>query len=481
MANSYLSINSEKAVQVADAAVFTQTNRHLKDVEVAILQGACQGRNYKQIAENYGCTADYLRNDVGPQFWKFLSKVLGEKVSKKNFRTALERRYRKQLETAKKSHKHLSSRSSPEIEATTTQMLEWVSDELVGISQHQDWGKAPDVPTFYGRTAELATLRQWIVDEHCRLVALLGIGGIGKTALSIKLAQQLSDEFDYIIWRSLCNAPPLFELLGELLLFLSQQQETNLPETVDGRILRLLHYLRSSRCLLILDNGEAILESGIITGRYQAGYELYSQLLNCIGETQHKSCLLLTSREKPLELTASEGETLRTRSFRLTGLPSREGQQIFSTKGSFSGSEEEWETLNFRYSGNPLILKIVASTVRDFFDSNLSNFLVFLQQDSFIFDDIRSLLQQQFQRLSELEKEIMYWIAINRKPVSLQQLQEDFIYPLSADKLLQGLVSLQRRALIEKEDTGLTQQPIIMEYITNELIERLSQDLIIML
>lgn len=37
-----------------------------------------------------------------------------------------------------------------------------------------DWGEAPDVSSFYGRAAELATLEQWIVSDRCRLVALLG-------------------------------------------------------------------------------------------------------------------------------------------------------------------------------------------------------------------------------------------------------------------------------------------------------------------
>ena len=52
------------------------------------------------------------------------------------------------------------------------------------IPIQQDWGEAIDVSVFYGRTSELATLEKWIQVDRCRLVGVLGMGGIGKTALA---------------------------------------------------------------------------------------------------------------------------------------------------------------------------------------------------------------------------------------------------------------------------------------------------------
>jgi hypothetical protein len=54
------------------------------------------------------------------------------------------------------------------------------------------------------------------------------------------------------------------EILAELIQFLCEQQETNLPTNQNGRILRLMKYLRSSRCLLVLDNAESVLHTGFL-------------------------------------------------------------------------------------------------------------------------------------------------------------------------------------------------------------------------
>jgi len=82
-----------------------------------------------------------------------------------------------------------------------------------------------DVSIFYGRTQELATLEQWIVQDRYRLVAVLGMGGIGKTAPSVKLAEQIKDKFEYLIWRSLRNSPPVQDLIAELIQFSPRSRE----------------------------------------------------------------------------------------------------------------------------------------------------------------------------------------------------------------------------------------------------------------
>jgi transcriptional regulator with XRE-family HTH domain len=182
---------------------------------------------------------------------------------------------------------------------------------------HQDWSSAVDSSVFYGRETELAQLWQWVVgvgsnapeENRCRVVGLLGIGGIGKSTLAVKAALQMQAEFEIVVWRSLANAPPLDELLSSLLKFLMPiyGEDPVIPTTLSQKFSKLMEYLRSRRCLLILDNVETILDSKQV-GHWRSGYENYGQLLRTVGDTPHQSCLLFTSREKPSEMGLMEGE-----------------------------------------------------------------------------------------------------------------------------------------------------------------------------
>jgi hypothetical protein len=343
------------------------------------------------------------------------------------------------------------------------------------INQRQDWGEAVRVSNFYGRTEELATLEQWLLQDGCQLVALLGMGGMGKTCLSVKVAEQIQDQFECVIWRSLQDAPPINYLLANLIRFLSNEQETeaDLPERSKERISRVIDYLRKHRCLVVLDNAESLLCGDSRAGQYREGCEEYGELLKRVGEVTHQSCLVVTTREKPKEVASLEGEAFPVRSFQLRGFSEAEEQEILKIKGLY-GSEEEFRTLVERYAGNALALKIVATTILDLFDGNVYKFL---KQETVVFGDIRDLLDQQFERLLYPEKEIMYWLAINREPVTLSELREDVVLPTRRPKLLTALESLGRRSLIEQNETLFTLKPVVMEYVTNRLIEQVCEEI----
>jgi len=212
--------------------------------------------------------------------------------------------------------------------------LDW--QEITGANLAEikaDWDNAPELnlKEFVGRDAEIELLEDWVLRDRCRLVAIVGIGGIGKskisiklgkggigkTDLSLKLAKNIQDGFDCVIWRSLQDSPLLTDILSDLIKFISDQMEIDLPEASSKQISILLKYLKSHRCLLILDNAESLLEA---SGQYKQGYEGYGHLFEKIGEVEHQSCLLVTSREKFSNLERLEGKQNPVRYWELGGL-----------------------------------------------------------------------------------------------------------------------------------------------------------------
>ncbi len=451
-------MNSEEAFKVADAVVLAKTGKHLTETQTAVFKGTWQNKTYEDIAKEHNFSPGYLKKDIGPKLWRLLSHEQGNKVTKKNLRAAIA--WLKEYQV-----------TSP------PQPSPIVSPAKTPPQTNQDWGEVPDVTTFYGREEELTQLKQWIVVDQCRLIAILGMGGIGKTSISVQLAQQIQSEFAYIIWRSLYNAPPVTEIIADICQFLSPEQEIDLSPNLNQQINQLMASLRSAPVLLVLDNAESLLQPSKV-GHYQPGYDDYGELFKRIGNSPHQSCLILTSREKPKEVALLEGQTPKVRSCPLRGLKESEGQNFLKDKGC-SGSQGQEQELMAYYGGNPLALKLVATYIQEFYGGEIGELLTQIQQGAAQFADIRDLLEQQLSRLSTAEQEVMYWLAINREPTSLPTLQEDIVTTEAKRQLQNSLISLTRRSLVEKErqTNYFTQQPAVREYIIERFIQQIAAEI----
>ena len=270
------------------------------------------------------------------------------------------------------------------------------------------------------------------MENRTRLISILGLSGSGKSAIALQLIQHIQYEFDCIIWRSLRDAPPLQTLETDLIKFLWQQQETNPPnppllrggEEIKPPSLRgakifnlrlpplarggwggVINYLRSHRCLIILDDVQTIFSSQQLAGNYKQGYENYGTFFKQIAESCHNNCIVLLSWEKPREIAALEGDRKNCQTLQLNSLgePARE---IFTQKGL--SESEKWSELIDIYRGNPLWLNIVSAAIQDLFSGKISGFLSY---DSLVLGDLEYLLHQHSQRLSDSEKQVMSWLA----------------------------------------------------------------------
>jgi WD40 repeat protein/DNA-binding SARP family transcriptional activator len=340
-------------------------------------------------------------------------------------------------------------------------------------SRHQDWGDAPGGRLLYGRREELDALERWVVTDRCREVAVVGIGGIGKTALAARLAQQVAPHFDFVLWRSLKNALPFDEWLADAVRACSERQHATLPKNQEERILLLLELLRAHRCLLVLDNLETVLEPGQHETTYREGYGDYGLVLERLGAVDHQSCVLLTSREKPAEVGVLEGEASPVRAFPLRGLGAAAGRVLLEHQ-RLDGRDEDWGALVERYAGNPLALQVVGETIGDVFAGEIG---VFLVQGEAIFGGIRRLLDSQFNRLSPIEQALLFWLAIEREPVGFVELFGELEPPPTRGDVLEALEALRRRSLMEGGGRGtFTLQPVVLEYVTSRLVLKAVQE-----
>ncbi|MBE9032765.1 AAA family ATPase [filamentous cyanobacterium LEGE 11480] len=324
------------------------------------------------------------------------------------------------------------------------------------VSQEINWNQVPDVAVFYGRETELQQLQDWMsatvnVDRPCRVVAICGPGGIGKTTLTVQVTQQLRSQFECVIWQSLRHAPSLEDVLQDWL----SQLDLAVEGAVHDQISVLLEYLRCRPCLIVLDNLDSVSRRGDFAGHYQPGYEAYGDLLRRLGEEPHQSCLLLNSREATKEIVILAGPQRAVRCLDLEGLG--DAAAAILREASLSG-ENYWKQLIRIYRGNPLVLKIVASNIREMFDGSVTAFLK--QRITLIASDISYLVEQQVQRLSAAEQTVLYRLSESSQPIDIDQLNLQ-----DSPESFQALGSLLRRSLIEKSVAGFTLRPVVMEYV----------------
>ncbi|MEY2831333.1 MAG: hypothetical protein RLZZ574_591 [Cyanobacteriota bacterium] len=96
-------------------------------------------------------------------------------------------------------------------------------------------------------------------------------------------------------------------------------------------------------------------------------------------------------------------------------------------------------------------------------------------QDIILIDEISNLLEQELFYLSDLEKEIIYWLAISCYPVSLEELTycvEKSQYKL---KFAQSIDSLVKRTLLINNNSTYSLMPIMRTYVRKKLVKQALQ------
>jgi DNA-binding SARP family transcriptional activator/predicted ATPase/pimeloyl-ACP methyl ester carboxylesterase len=166
------------------------------------------------------------------------------------------------------------------LEATPDQPVSTRPIELAARSRPRH--QLPAQPTsFIGREQELADIRSRMADDPaCRLLTLIGPGGIGKTRLAIEAASH-----SLAVFRDGAALIPLASIgTAELILSaLAEALDFNLAGPAEPKV-QLLNYLRDKQLLLIFDNFEHVLD----------GAHWLSAILGIAPQVK----ILVTSRER---------------------------------------------------------------------------------------------------------------------------------------------------------------------------------------
>lgn len=339
-------------------------------------------------------------------------------------------------------------------------------------SSKVDWGTCPIAANFYGRSQQLALLNQWASMQTVNLIGLFGLGGVGKTYLAAKFARTNQSQYDYVFWRTLTSPFPAIDLLSELITNLSDQLLQPPSQNIGQAVHQLKSLLEARRCLIVLDNLESVLDAHQV-GKYQAGFKDYGYLIDQVSRSEHRSCFVLTSRYKPDRLSLLEGNISPVRTLYLEGLDVEACQKLLKNK-KISATQDEAEQLRLIFSGNALALEIVAETIYEVYRAGVP---AFLRGQQLTPTGIEDILQEQFTHLSRIQKEILVWLAIERQPLTIQNLANLISSPAQKPQIAPALQYLKRRSLIEPSAAGFSLQNVVMDYLLTYLTVQICEEI----
>ncbi|MCA2642244.1 MULTISPECIES: AAA family ATPase [unclassified Microcystis] len=449
-------MNITEVLQLIDERLIERDKKPLNTIQKAIFEGSWQGQSYQEIGNEYHRSETHIREE-GAKLWKLLSDAFGEEIRKSNFRSVLERVYIKSL---KNSNIYSINGNNNNLCTTENTRLSNENDlnsnnNSQSESIYHDLTLAPQIIDFYNRENELATVSNWVFKQNTRLIAVLGLWGIGKTTLVKRFIDLNLEQFEVVIWKSLKFPKSLDLWLNDLL----NTCQKELKESTDNKIQQLLEVLTDYQCLIVLDDFQNIFAVGQMAGNYQSEYSSYQHFLKLIAEIQHQSHFILISQEKSAEMNYINQENSPTQCLELSGF---EAIDFLKNKGLQDG--KRWLELIQLYEGNPFYLTDIAVLIKDVFDGKVNDFLA--ENSLVITKKMQSHLKQIFGRCSPLAQQIALELSKVDQPLSREELKNNL--DLSVSDLINGLQSLQQRYLIQREQNRFQLSSIFKEYVKSD-------------
>ncbi|MEM7796883.1 MAG: NB-ARC domain-containing protein [Cyanobacteria bacterium P01_C01_bin.118] len=450
----------DNAIEFTDSLLYEKTGQHLSDLQCCILQQVWGGKTYRAIATIAGYSESHIK-DVASQLWRLLSDVLGERITKGNYRSRLVY----WLKRAKRKMVHVAEEAWPK--TTNLEPLHQLS-HLSGPRSAKDslaqtQIAVPSDPHFIGRSAAIDTLNILSSQGH-KIIIIQGEGGLGKTTLAQHYLRQ--GTFDLVLeWhiaQETSNLTAVEHILDE---WLRQDLQDEPGQDVSISISRLKRHLRQQRVGILIDNLEPALDGN---GQFVAEARRYTELLKLLSDFAINATTIITSRDRLCE------PGIKAYHYRLPKLTLTDWQQCFNYHQLCLPASKSLQYLHRTYGGNAKAMEILCSTIQTDFNGDLDAYWQAYQADPLAEIDLKNLVISQIDRLQQLDS-IAYQLLCR---LSCYRYQTIARLPLAAILAQcaqtdgqRAITSLRNRSLIEVEKGEYWLHPVIRAI----AIERLRQ------
>lgn len=276
-----------------------------------------EGKPLSEIAQSYPCNESYAK-EVSSKLCKFLSAALGEPITKRNLRSALEQRLRLEKQNSEAG----AARGKGAIATPWVQNL-----------------------NFVGREEAIAYLNVR-VSQGAKVIVIQAPGGVGKTTLAQEYLN--SQGFDLVLELLMAkekeNMTPVESAIEE---WLSRDFQEEPGREFSVTLGRLKRQLQTRRVGVLIDNLEPALDG---QGRFIEPYRRYVELLRVLADSSVQSVTLITSRE-PL------GESVGVTNYSLPSLDEQAWQDFFSCR-DIDIDATTLKEMHKAYGGNALAMTI---------------------------------------------------------------------------------------------------------------------------
>ncbi|HEY9660373.1 MAG TPA: ATP-binding protein, partial [Allocoleopsis sp.] len=416
-------------------------------LQEAIFKQAWEGKTYEVIAEQLGYSESHIK-ETGNELWKRLTEALSEKVTKKNFRAALERKQR--------SLQQQSDSANPQAANFPASVA--ITPHVAAPTTYTD-------PNFVGREEAIAQITS-LASQGAKIITICAPGGVGKTTLAWQYLH--THGFDTIleIWMAK-EIQSINSVESEVERWIQQNFGEEPGRDFGVNLERLRQKLRApnQRIGILIDNLEPALDKN---GRFIENRRPYVDLLRVLADPGARSLTLITSRERLCE------PSVEIRDYRLEGLDETTWQEFFSSR-DIKTNTSALKEMHHAYGGNAKAMQILSSAIQIDFDGNLENFWQLNQANLLLNPTLENLVSEQFNRLQEIYPEtykLLYRLGCFRyqdiPTISIDAVIH-LLWDIEESQKKRVLQDLQSRALIETKNYEYWLHPVIR----SEAIRRL--------